>query len=296
MTTSASYRADIGRRRHHVRSATALAAIVALAACGSEAGERPGAVEVGSTDAPLPVLDLSIAPIPDAADPADRAGAAADLVDCEHGLWQGGWSADFGPLGSGPDPDAAVEALIGDGLLALPRTGFVAVGTDQHRVAYTHAVAGRPKAAVIVADSTEIPLGGDDRWVVEVFASCDPAEFDPSFDAHSPIQIWLDRDGDRVPSSIVRSGHGPDHCDWESVTFLSLDGVQYVADPDDVLGDVGLVTPYDGDAELPADASDSGYRRDGRALWRSADRRVAYVVADGRVEAWPSATGEIVCA
>ena len=51
--------------------------------------------------------------------------------------------------------------------------------------------------------------------------------------------------------------------------------------------DAAFVTPFDDDTELSSDAVDTGYRRDGREIWASADRTVVYVVGDGRVEVWP---------
>ena len=86
----------------------------------------------------------------------------------------------------------------------------------------------------------------------------------------------------------MTSFQGSDHCGWESVTFLSVDGSSYVADPNGVLGDVDFAVPFDGDTELPADAIDTGYHRGSRQLWLSSDRAVAFVVDGDRVQAWPS--------
>lgn len=64
-------------------------------------------------------------------------------------------------------------------------------------------MAGEPKVAVIVADSANVPLGAEDGWVIETFASRDPAEFDPSTDDQLPVDIWLDADDNRVPTSTI---------------------------------------------------------------------------------------------
>jgi hypothetical protein len=247
-------------------------------------------------DASLPAVDLFEQPVADAPDPADRAGAAADFIDCEYGISQGGWSMDFGPPGSAPHPDGALARFLEFGLFALPRQGFVAVGRDEDRMLYTYSVAGEPKAAVIVADSTTVPLGTEGGWVVETFAACDPAEFDPSVDDELPVEIWVDADGNRVPTSIVTSSQGPQHCDWESVTFLWFEDSQYISDPRRVLSGVDFVAPFDDDSELPSNAIDTGYQREGRQLWVSADGSVAYLVDDNRVEAWPTSTDLVGCA
>lgn len=251
-----------------------------LAACGG----------VDPNDEALRVVDLFEQPIADAPDPADRAGAAADFIVCDYGISQGGWSMDFGPPASSQDPDGALARFLDFGLFALPRKGFVAEGRDHARVLYTYSVAGGPKAAVIVADNDE------NGWVVETFAACDPAEFDPSADDQLPVEIWLDAEGNRVPTSIITSSQGAEHCDWESVTFLWFDDIQYISDPRGVLAGVEFVAPFDDDAELPAAAIDTGYEREGRRLWVSADGSVAYLVDDDRVEAWPTSTDPVGCA
>jgi hypothetical protein len=143
---------------------------------------------------------------------------------------------------------------------------------------------------------SSVELDNEDRWVIETFASCDPAEFDPSTDEEIPRQVWQDVDDNRVPTSVISSSRGPEHCDWETVTFLSLRRQGYISDPDNVLEGRGFVTPFDADAVLPSDAVDTGYRRDDRRLWLSIDRSIAYVVTDDAVEAWPSSIEEFACA
>lgn len=267
----------------NLRALSLLLVIGQLAACGP-------------SRASLPAVDLFEQPVADAPDPVDRAGAAANYVECRYGISQGGWSVDFGPSGSGSDPDGALARFLDSAHFALPARGFVAQGQDQHRVLYTYSVAGDPKTAVIVADGSKVPVGVEDGWGVETFASCDPAEFDPSIDDQLAVEIWLDAAGNRVPTFTITSRRGPAHCDWESVTFLRLEQRQYVSDPRGVLDGVEFVIPFDDDVELPADATDTGYRRDGRQLWISADGSIAYLVAGNRVEAWPSSIDPVACA
>lgn len=271
--------------------------VFGLAACGSGQSDEPEALTTDAdTDSALPVVDLSATPVADAVDPGGRAGAAADLVECEHGLWQGGWSMDFGPLGSGPDPDAAITSMTASGLLPSPPGGFTAVAQGQGRIAYTYNVDGRPRFAAVVADTEEVPLDATDRWAVEVFASCDPAEFDPSADARSGYKIWLDTDGGRVPTSVVAESSGPEHCGWESVTFLTVDDKTFVADPEGVLPEDHVTATFDDDAELPSDAVDTGYHRNGKHLWLAADGHSAFLVDEETVQGWPALTEGVACA
>lgn len=271
--------------------------VLGLAACGPGASDAPEGLTPGAeAHSALPVADLSEAPVADAVDPVRRAGAAADFVDCEHGLWQGGWSMDFGPLGGGPDPDAAIAGLVRSDVVAAPPGGFVAVARDRGRIAYTYEVHGRSRFAAIVADTEEVPLDASDRWAVEVFASCDPAEFDPSADAGAGYEIWLDADGDRVPTSVLAASPGPAHCGWDSATFLTVEGATFVADPEGVLDGAHVVATFDEDAELADDAVDTGYHRNGKHLWLAADGRFAFVLDRDTVQAWPALTHRLACA
>lgn len=242
-----------------------------------------GGPVAGFDEASVPVVDLFDQPVPDAPDPAERAGAAARYVDCTHPMGNGGWSADFGPPGSGSSPATALERFLGDGLFSLPKSGYAATGREGDRWLFTYSVADVPKVAVIVA-------GEQDIWQVETFASCDPAEYDPEEDRELSVEVWTDADGNRVPTSIITSLRGAEHCGWSSVTYLLFEDRQYISDPRGVM-DVRFVTPFDSDADLPSGSVDTGYHRDGRQLWLSADRLVAYLVSDDHIEAWPTPEG-----
>lgn len=143
------------------------------------------------------------------------------------------------------------------------------------------------KVAVIVAADSTRPNG---ECAVETFATCDPAEYDPSDDGRLFVDIWLDSAGHRVPTSTITSHRGAEHCGWESVTFLTLDDRQYIRDPRGLLANIVW---FDGDATLPADAADTGYQHQGLHLWLSADQAVAFIVDGDIVEAWPTPTSSI---
>ncbi|MCP3973656.1 MAG: hypothetical protein GY720_04105 [bacterium] len=105
---------------------TALLVFLVLisSACG-DAGADPDASS-GSAPPALPSLDLFEQPIADAPDPADRAGAAADHVQCANGLSNGGWSPDFGPPQTTSDADSALAAFLREGWFSLPTNGYAA--------------------------------------------------------------------------------------------------------------------------------------------------------------------------
>lgn len=285
------------RDRRWSPSLATVVAMMLLAACGDPTADVGEAVtQVETPPVSLPDVDLSSPrSVADDPDPSVRAGAVANFVDCEFGLWQGGWTPDFGPMGSGAGPDEAVGDLAHGDVLGLPHAGYVSVGQDGGRVLYVYEVAGSPKAALVVADSAVVEIDTEDRWAIETFASCDPAEFDASADTESYGQVWQDADGRRVPTSLIVTIPGPEHCGWGSITFLAVDHVRYVSDPDDVLDGLGLVAPFDHDGALPSDAIDTGYVQGDRHLWLSNDRRLAYVVSGDVVEVWPTSSNELVC-
>ena len=58
-----------------------------------------------------------------------------------------------------------------------------------------------------------------------------------------------------------------------------------------------LAEPYQPHTELPTDAVDSGFRRDGDRLWLAPDRSRAYVGASpDDVELWPRMAKRLTCA
>jgi len=241
--------------------------LISIQACGG-----------ATVDTELPELDLFVQPVPDAPDPADRAGAAAAFVECTYPLGNGGWSSDFGPPPSGSSPDGGLQAFVDEGLFGLPPDGYVPSGRDGDRVLFTYSVAEVPKVAVIIADEA-------DGWRAETFATCDPAEYDPSRDG--PVGVWTDAEGHRVPTSTIMSLQGAEHCGWESVTYLLFEDRQYIGDPEGAM-DVPFAAPFSADTQLPSDALDTGYERDGAHLFMSSDTAVAYLVFDDHVEAWPT--------
>lgn len=254
-----------------------------LASCG---GTDPN-------DAAIPVMDLFQQPVADATDPADRAGAAARYVECSFGISNGGWWRDGGPTESASDPDGALQRFLDMHPLALPEEGYAPVGRDTDRLLYAHTVEASPKVAIIVAKTTT--SDSTDRWTVETYATCDPAEYHPSADDELSVDIWLDSEDNRVPTSIVTTHKGAEHCGWESVTFLIFEDRQYIRDPRGLLAEFVW---FDDRAKLPVDATDTGYHHEGRHLWISGDEAVAYLVVGDQVEAWPApnSTDPIACA
>lgn len=88
-----------------------------------------------------------------------------------------------------------------------------------------------------------------------------------------------------------------DHCSWPEVRMLHFDGVQYVKDPDGVLGEQSYTTALDLDVELPEDATNTGFQYDGTELWIGAPEHPAsaYLAGPERTERWPAAAEPVAC-
>ncbi|MDP8970167.1 MAG: hypothetical protein M3N52_06685 [Actinomycetota bacterium] len=281
----------------------------ALTACGG-AQQDVGAPTTASRP---PVADLYDPWVPDDPDPARRSGAAGRFVECVGPIHLGGAAPAFGgPSVGGTTPREGLQRFLDERLFGLPRDGYEVGAAQGPRVLFTYRVEGATKVAAIVARAgPETDTEAQAGWAIETFATCDPSEYAASADREIATQVWTDREGNRLPTSTIASFRGHEHCDWQSVTFLLLgDGQsdtfrhlsqgggdrQYVRDPQGVLErDPRLVQPFDGNATLPGDAIDTGYRRAGRALWLSADGRVAYVVGPDGTEAWPGTRELVAC-
>ena len=131
------------------------------------------------------------------------------------------------------------------------------------------------------------------------------------------VGTWFDADGNPLPDGSPGDGGstlavftGPEHCDWQSATFMHLAWPlgsvsvkfrherQYIRDPEGILGDA-LVVGFDPDATLPDDAVDTGYHRGPWHLWiseREAQGAVYVVNAEtGMAERWGKTIEPVLC-
>jgi hypothetical protein len=229
-----------------------------------------------------------------------EAGAAGDVVDCRH-FGNGGafYGATYEEGATADSPDGALGNGRGEGIFEGAQHGLTVAARTDDRVLFVLEVAGVVKQAVIVHDGPAAEGTGGDGWYVESWARCDWSELPEAVVAAASQQIWTDHDGAPVSTEELVSYPGPAHCDWQSVTFLELDGDwkrTYVRQPTPELTD-SLAGPYLAHTTLPGDAAPTPYERDGERLWLAADRMTAYVGSDRTdVEAWPRETTPIGCA
>ncbi len=271
-------------------SLSALVLLAALGGCGSPSAPRPDVLADGGEAPASPI-----------------AAKAAKALDCVHPVATSGAGdyVDGGLETVQDDPAAAVEVLVRESHLGgLPATGYDVAAADGDRVLLALEHDGTRVAAFVVQDGVT-DWDGNEGWGVRSYAVCDLSELPPAVAAAQGTGVWTDADGERVATSEVSSFPGPEHCDWQDVTFLQVGegrgGQQYLRDVGGVLADLERAS-YAAQVPLPDEATDSGWRLEGRALWLVPDRRAAYLVAtDGQAgprvgERWPGTTEPVACA
>lgn len=226
--------------------------------------------------------------------------SADQALECRFDRYAGGHGdyEDSGLESVQDDAQAALENWLAEEFVQLPDDGYRVEREDDGRVLLSYDVDGRTKIAVVAADGIH-DWAGHEGWGVESWAQCDPAELPAEVSDDLGIGVWRTADGDPVPVDRVASFPGPEHCDWQDITFLTLgDDTQYLRD---TAGELRRwsTTSYDAGATVPDDAHDTGLERDGRHLWLAADRSAAYLVATGDpgdVERWPATRERVACA
>ncbi|MDN4175509.1 hypothetical protein QWY28_21275 [Nocardioides sp. SOB77] len=272
--------------------AALLAGSVALAGCGEDDVSLDDRAET-AYDGPLTPSGLELA--------HPRAGVAGNVVDCD--TWGTGSAFEGGVYAEGAtadDPEGAVRTAFSEGLwLSLPSDLARAAITDD-RVLWVAEVEGRVKAAVVVHDGEGSAGAGGDGWYVESWARCDVVELPADFVEGLGHEVWTDVDGRLVPTTELEVHAGPEHCDWQDMTFLRLPGDRrrptFLRDPEPELRGY-VAEPYRAHTTLPADAVDTGYRRGEDRLWTAPGDARVYVGADpDDVELWPRLVESLGCA
>lgn len=215
---------------------------------------------------------------------------ARESLTCEGEVYAHG-RVDYrsGPAQVEGTPERALdEWLVSDPVASIPPAGYRRAGGAYDRVAFTF----EDGVVAVVLDSALRDPRGEQGWGVASWAQCDPSEMSEEASSAAGFQVWEDVAGERVPAGEVESYRGADRCDQQDLTFLTVAGTTYVGGESAELRD-RLRATFDPDAELPARAVDSGYRREGRELWLGEDS--AYVVDGSQVERWPAARGDVGC-
>ena len=172
-----------------------------------------------------------------------RVYATRQVVKAEQGMWQ-------------PSPESALQSGVQQGeQWWLDPAEVRASVRKETQVLFVHDVDGRARFAALVE------RGNDEHvrdWRLSSWAMCEPSELTGDASDRLGYGVWLDADGDPVPTTEVMTLRGPEHCGWEDVTFLEVDRSstrmrQYVNDPSGEL-DPQLRTTYADRVRLPADS------------------------------------------
>lgn len=227
----------------------------------------------------------------------ERSGAAARALECSGKPYDGG-GGDYADGGLTTVQDSAAEALEDyleeeGGFSWLPTAGYRVEREDDDRVLFSYDVDEQTKVAFIAADGIR-DYSDEVGWGIESWSQCDPAELPSDVTDDLGLGVWEDASGQRQPIARILSTRGPEHCDWDDITFLRVgpadNADQYLRDTKDELRE-SLRTTFDPSAELPRTARDTGLHRDGRQLWLDPGR-AAYLVSienPDDVERWPAA-------
>jgi hypothetical protein len=239
------------------------------------------------------------APTPDTAPPSTTPKPApywagdyvAAALQCD------GRPADFGSNGiteaavGSRNPNLALGRYLAEVKkfrLVFPTEGFTEVEVIDSWALFGYQVGGRTRAAVALREATG--FGGE--WNVAAVASCDPSEFDPATPLGTTITIWTDRTGKVVPTTVVR-----EQPDCYNATQLEVNGRLFVWDPNPggaAYDPANLEGTFETSAELPANATDTGYRNGSRSLYIAADGSAAFVRSGKNVQRWPHVRGDEV--
>ncbi|WP_182524479.1 hypothetical protein [Nocardioides dongkuii] len=282
--------------RHPLLAAGLLVPVLVpvLVACGSSTDVGDGTEgEVGEVGAP-PAATAYDGPLhvsrAEARHP--RAGAAGDVVRCD--TWGDGGFEDAEVYAEGATSGSPAGALETAASEHVPGTfqfqdGLTVAARTDDRVLYVLEVDGVAKQALVVHDGEGTEGAGGDGWYLESWAQCDPAELPREHTDAIGLEVWTDGEGRPVPTTELSAWRGPEHCDWQSMTFLRFGerrpGPTYVRDPQRWLRDQ-LVVPWEPSTTLPDGATDTGLVREGRRLWRTPD--AVYVGrSPADVEQWP---------
>lgn len=151
-------------------------------------------------------------------------------------------------------------------------------------------------------------LAEDDRSASGV-SGCDAPENDLSKEPTYPVNYihrWTNDDGCPVRLDILMTRQGADACGGSKVADIlmgtplgaphsSSRARIYIKDPTGQFGMSEIQAGYEADADLPEDATDSGYRQKSSELWTVPDGDAIYLVSEDQVERWPHVEAPPTC-
>lgn len=269
-----------------------IAGLVLLVGCS---GPPTVAVTDGPSSPPATALVSAQPPAATASVPP----APVEMLECDGPVSDVGGAGEEISLqvAGGDTPREALDAFLLTSPWVIPRSGYESIASAGDRHAYVFRAGGEVKAVVVVSPRFAHLIGS--AFAADELHTCASGEFGPDAQFGDGRRSWTNPATGHVITDIA----GPSHCEWETARLLHLqhpDGSldrQYVRDPEGVLAGWPLHESYAEGVQLPADATDSGYRSpEGFELWFAESDTAAYVVTPGIVERWPRAVEPIGCA
>ncbi|MGQ0847055.1 MAG: hypothetical protein ACT4QF_23295 [Sporichthyaceae bacterium] len=309
--TRALAKAKASRRRRRAGAGAGVLAVV-VAAAALLAPEGPSTardVVVPASDAPAPQTDFSyviVKPLveskKDIEAPIVLPARARELLECLP-------SERRNLVGESPRTEPASQAqdalggfVRAERAIEVPKARWREAGAGSGEILYTVRAQQRLVGAVVVANGAE-------GWTVRSFGFCSKNWRDTSYLAGPLPEVWTTVDGTVAQPEKVSSYIGAGHCNHQSVVSLTINGGRsldtpgrrsFARDPEGLLlrlwlesgkptneyyrGWADAQRGFDAHATLPEDATDTGFRRGGVALWTAGD--AAYLVGGDRTERW----------
>ena len=259
------------------------------AACASPI---PTSAPAAESSAAIPTTSAVSA----SATPDDTPVTAIELLECDAAPSDvGGSDESLAFDGGGSTPDRALATFLASTVFVIPRTGYELLGQSGDRYAYGYRAGGEVKVVLVISPRFADLVGV--AFTADELRTCPEAEFGSEAEFADGRRVWTHTETGAILTDIA----GPEHCGWQSARMMHVeeDGVlakQYLRDPEGVFDQVPLRETYAEDAELPDDASDSGYRSpEGHELWFTQSDTAAYVVTPDGVERWPRPVEIIGC-
>ena len=309
--------------------ALAVVVVSALTACGRDDIPSAGGSASSAADNPTgPIFD-DVEALTPASLPAgwERCWGGPSTLD---GAEDGWWSQSFGPRVDGEcQRSVTITQVPPDDQFGDPEGDVIKVGDNDasHWVEADRGAewlflwafrqnliveaccddAARAELSNVALQSLEGMRIHEPRRCRDEESDLDREELDTQLFGYDD-RMYTD-EGCPVRLDIVAMGTAPDdhHC-FPGVSSVSIGTPfgaskqdtperSYTRDPEDLYGSPNLRKRLELDATLPADAIDTGYRRDGAALWLDpSDDTLIYVVTDDAIEAWPLLREEVFCA
>lgn len=263
----------------------ALSAVIAAALCACAASPIP-------TTSPPPS-----SPEPTATQSAAVPLTATELLECDGEPSDvGGATDDLAFDGGGETPDGALATFLANTLYVIPRTGYEALARSGDRYAYGYRADGAVKVVIVISPRFADLAGV--AYTADELRTCPESEFGSEAEFNDDRRVWTHLETGAILTDIP----GPQHCGWQSARIMHVEEngalvKQYLRDPDGVFDQIPLLDSYAEGVELPANATDSGYRSpEGFELWFTKADTAAYVVTSDGVERWPRPADIIGCA